>query len=440
MKTVRTPLLLAIFFIAATATARDRRYTRHGAGPMYWMGYEECYVTDKALKEDRWQKSIDWVADNFRDAGYDMVCTDGWIEGAQDVDQNGYITKYNSDWDNGLDYWVKYAASKGLKSGIYYNPLWMTPTAYNLGMTIKDSNKTTKDIRGYHNFNDLIYWVDTDKEGAEQWVKGYVRHFINLGYKFLRIDFLSWYENAYGTERYKKALKWMCEEAGEEIFLSLVMPHSWQHAANELPYGDLIRVSEDVFRGGWDFISGRRRGVFQDCWAQWGNVFDALVKFSDIAGKGKMILDGDFIRLNTCQIDCEREFWISLMAISGSPIAIADQYDTGQGLERFYLNEEIIALNRAGFVGHPLSMDLNDINSSIWCGQLTDGQWVVGLFNREEKPRIMSVNFKDIGLDWNGEVRIHDMWDHTDIESCFQTLSLAVDPHSCRILRLSPNR
>ena len=47
------------------------------------------------------------------------------------------------------------------------------------------------------------------------------------------------------------------------------------------------------------------------------------------------MMDGDFIRLNTCESDTERQFWVSLMAITGSPIAIADQYDTANGCERF---------------------------------------------------------------------------------------------------------
>lgn len=86
---------------------------------------------------------------------------------------------------------------------------------------------------------------------------------------------------------------------------------------------------------GMDFISNRRRGIQQDRWAQWGNAFDGFVGFSDVAARGQIMMDGDFIRLNTCESDTERQFWVSLMAITGSPIAIADQYDTANGCERF---------------------------------------------------------------------------------------------------------
>ena len=83
-----------------TAHARDSKFTRHGAGPMSWMAYEQPFVTDKALEEDRFKRNIDWVAENFLPYGFDMICTDGWIEGGQTTNRNGYITKYNSSWKN----------------------------------------------------------------------------------------------------------------------------------------------------------------------------------------------------------------------------------------------------------------------------------------------------------------------------------------------------
>ncbi len=69
-----------------------------------------------------------------------------------------------------------------------------------------------------------------------------------------------------------------CQEYG--VMLSLVMPNQYNHAENELEYGDMMRVNEDVANGGWDnstrgpekgwtndHISGRRRGQWQPDWA-----------------------------------------------------------------------------------------------------------------------------------------------------------------------------
>lgn len=433
-------ILIASCLLASTALsldARDSRYTRHGSGPLYWMAYEECFVTDKALAEARYKMNVDWVAENFLPYGFDMVCTDGWIEGGQTVNRYGYITKYNSDWEHDWKYWIEYNKSKGLKTGIYYNPFWMTRAAYDKNLPVQGTEKHTRDIAGSTNFNDFIHWVDADKEGAEQWVKGYVRHFIELGFDFLRVDFVNWYENAYGRECYIKMLKWISEACGEDIKFSLVMPNCFDHAAEEVNYCDYMRVSEDVFGGGFDFVSGRRRGVYQEGWANWGNAFDGFIGFADVAGRGGMVMDGDFIRLNTAESDNERQFWISLMAVTGSPIAIADQYDTIGENVRFYQNEEILALNKAGFAARPLSYNCGQSRSSVWAGQLPDGDWVVGLFNREDTEQTFTVSFsKDLGMPQDTRAMVRDLWRKADIGEQTNFYRVSLQPHSCMVVKI----
>lgn len=432
--------ILAAGLLAATAmslTARDSKYTRRGAGPMYWMAYEECFVTDRALSEARYKMNVDWVADNFKEYGFDMICTDGWIEQGQTVNRYGYITKYASDWQNDWTYWIDYNRSKGLKSGIYYNPFWMTRAAYDRNLPVKGTQKNAQDIAGSTKFNDFIYWVDAEKEGAEQWVKGYVQHFIELGFDFLRVDFVNWYENAYGRESYIKMLKWISEACGDKITFSLVMPNCFDHAAEEMKYCDVMRISEDVFGGGFDFVSGRRRGVYQEGWANWGNAFDGFIGFSDVAGRGQFIMDGDFIRLNTAESDSERQFWVSLMAVTGSPIAIADQYDTIGENAHFYQNEEILALNKAGFAGRPLSMNCGQSRSSIWIGQLPDGDWVAGMFNREDSEQTMTVSFsKDLGFAKGTKAMVRDLWRRADLGEQEDMYRVSLQPHSCVVVRI----
>ena len=432
--------ILAAGLLAATAmslTARDSKYTRRGAGPMYWMAYEECFVTDKALSEARYKMNVDWVADNFKEYGFDMICTDGWIEQGQTVNRYGYITKYASDWQNDWAYWIDYNRSKGLKSGIYYNPFWMTRAAYDRNLPVKGTQKNTQDIAGSTKFNDFIYWVDAEKEGAEQWVKGYVQHFIDLGFDFLRVDFVNWYENAYGRESYIKMLKWISEACGDKITFSLVMPNCFDHAAEEMKYCDVMRISEDVFGGGFDFVSGRRRGVYQEGWANWGNAFDGFIGFSDVAGRGQFIMDGDFIRLNTAESDSERQFWVSLMAVTGSPIAIADQYDTIGENAHFYQNEEILALNKAGFAARPLSMNCGQSRSSIWIGQLPDGDWVAGMFNREDSEQTMTVSFsKDLGFAKGTKAMVRDLWRRADLGEQEDMYRVSLQPHSCVVVKI----
>ena len=417
----------------------DTTFNRNkGSGPRYWIAYEYCWVNNKAIPENLWKKNIDWVADNFKSYGYDMISNDGWIENAQTVNNNGYITRYNDEWVHGFAYWNDYIKRKGMKVGIYYNPMWLTKAAFNQNLVVKGTTYRTKDIVGDASFNSELYWVDVAKPGAKEWIQGYVNYFVDLGATYLRIDFLENYEKNYGTAKYAQALQWIKEAAGERILLSLVMPNCYNHGQTELRFGDMIRIDDDCFNGGWDFVSDRKRGTWQQHWPQYGNAFDGFVSFADIGGRGQMILDGDFMRLNTLANDTERKFKVSLFVMAGSPITIADQYNTIGNSAWVYQNKELLALNDLGFVGKPLSYDTRDgYNSSRWIGQLPDGDWVVGLFNREISTRKFSINFaKELGMPAGVSVNVRDLWSHADITINDDSYSVELAAHDCRILRI----
>lgn len=139
------------------------------------------------------EKNIDWIASDYKSSGYDMIVSDGWIEGAQRTNANGYILSHNDGWAHPWTYWANYIKEKGMKLGVYYNPLWVTRGA---------ANDPTKTIAGTpykvgsiassgDKFNDDLYWVDVTKPGAKEYIQGYANYFKKMGVKYLRIDFLS---------------------------------------------------------------------------------------------------------------------------------------------------------------------------------------------------------------------------------------------------------
>ena len=435
----KTIIVVSFLFCITTINARDSKFTQKGTGPMYWIAYEYCIENDIAIPEERWQKNIDWINENFKEYGYDMISNDGWIEAAQTINANGFITKYNSQWENGFKYWNNYIHNKGMKAGIYYNPLWMTRTAFSTNCPVIGTNVFAQDIAGEHSFNSELHWVDVEKKGAEQWIKGYVRYFINLGFIYLRIDFLENYETHYGTEKYAQALKWIAEEAGDEIFLSLVMPNCYNNSETELKYGDMIRISDDCWDGGWNFVSDRKRGIVNIRWPRYWNVFDGFISFSDIAAKGQMIMDGDFMRMNTMNTIEEKQFLFSLMCITGSAICIADQFDTiDDECIEIYTNKELLELNKVGFAAKPISNDIYDnINSTRWIGKLPDGDWVIGLFNREDYSIESGINFTtELGIKSGTVENIRDLWEHKDLGSIADKYIVTLKPRSCKVIRI----
>ncbi|MFC0216637.1 carbohydrate-binding protein [Paenibacillus chartarius] len=440
---------------AVPASARESTFTRSGVGPLYWSTYEYQYTNNGPMDETEWKKNIDWIAAEYKQFGYDLIVSDGWIESAQRTNSNGYILTHNDNWQHDWMYWQRYIASKGMKLGVYYNPLWVTRSAANdPAKKIAGTNIPVSSIANSSDvFNNDLYWVDVNKPGAKEYVQGYVNYFKNMGVKYLRIDFLSWYENGidkgrvigknHGSANYRKALQWMKEAAGDDMELSLVMPHLKSHAANELATGDMVRINEDLARGGWENLSGQRQN-WTNGWSQWANPFQGFTGFSDIAGRGSnMIMDGDFLRMNTFKTNEERKSAISLFTLAGSPIAITDQHSTIGNTGSFYKNANMLSLHNQGFVGKPyyynsksFSSDPHSRDSERWLGQLPNGNWIVGLFNRSDIKATRSIDYvKDLGL--TGSASTKDLWTNESLGSISKHAP-ALPAHGTSVVEIQP--
>ncbi len=430
-----------------------------GAGPLYWSTYGYEFEKNVLIPEAVFKTNVDWVASTFRDYGYAMVCTDGWIDATQQITPNGYITSQADDWEHDWAWWVSYLQSQGLQLGVYYNPLWVTLSATsNPSVTVvgRPDVKVADIVNPGDNFDGggQLQWVDTTRDGAEEYVKGYVTYFRQLGVVFLRIDFLAWYEAgfdqaegtvgvAHGREGYLRALSWMREAAGD-MQLSLVMPNLFDHGSGERLYGDLVRIDNDASYGNWGVLSGGRQS-WQPEWSQWNNPFLGFTGFSDISGRGQMILDGDPLIMASFPTADERQSAINLFTLAGAPIAITDRSDTIGKNASVFQNKEALALRQAGLVGkpiysnnHPFSYDPSSRDPERWIGQLPDGSWALTLINRENGPglRTMSINFAN-AMGISGSAPVRDLWAHQDLGS-MADFKANLRPHASVLLKVTP--
>jgi glucan 1,6-alpha-isomaltosidase len=450
----RPSLTAAMLEPATTPTFRPG-----GAGPLYWSTYSYEEPKNVLIPEAVWKANVDWVASTFRDNGYKMVCTDGWIDHTQGITPNGYILSQADDWEHDWAWWSNYLNSQGLQLGVYYNPLWVTKSAItNPSVTvIGRPDVKVADIVNPGDFFDgggLLQWVDATRDGAEEYVKGYVSYFHQLGAVFLRIDFLAWYEAgfdqsegtvgvAHGRESYLQALQWMREAAGD-MQLSLVMPNLFDHGSGERQYGDLVRIDNDVSFGAWFNLGGGRQ-TWQPVWSQWDNPFRGFTGFSDISGHGQMILDGDPLIMESFSNDGERQTAINLFTMAGAPIAIADRVDTIGKNAPFYQNSEVLALRTAGLVGKPIfsnshayEYDQSSRDCTRWIGQLPDGSWAVGLFNTDDGPKntTKTINFAN-ALGLSSAAAVRDLWAHKDLGS-MTSYKVSLAPHASVLLSVVP--
>ncbi len=423
--------------------------------PLYWSVYEYCYEQslagvaneDMDITSEEWDKIIDWVATDLRPYGYDMICTDGFIPMLA-KDASGYMTHYGS---MSLKELVAKCKAKGLKVGVYDNPLWLhgddkllvPGTDYTFGSLRYNGADEVVNPKN----NDMWFgWIVASHAGAKEYIDGFFKHYHDLGIDYIRMDFMSWYEDGndrnmgnvgrgYGREVYARAMNYIAEAAKKYgVFTSVVMPHLYDDALVEAKYGNMVRIVADTGGGGWWHCSAQEKGKSYANWPNCMNMFDGFTYWSHISGRNKVILDGDFIRLNKFLTKAEKEFVISLQLMAGGPVTVSDQYhNIGDNLQ-FYTNTEMLALNADRFVGKPLADSLNDQNNQIWYGQMTDGSYVVGIFNRDDIYKTVTVNFADLGI--HGEYKVRDLWSHKD-EGVATSVTSKILAHGCKIVKLT---
>lgn len=423
--------------------------------PLYWSVYEYCYEqsqqgvaeADMDISAEEWDRIIDWVASDLKPYGYDMICTDGFIPMLA-KDGTGYMTHYGS---MALKDLVAKCKAKGLKVGVYDNPLWIhgpretkiEGTDYDFSSLYYNGSTSVQNPNAEDRW---FHWAVAENPGTREFIDGFFKHYKGLGIDYIRMDFLSWYEDGkdrnmgvvgrgYGRESYARALSYIAESAKKYgIFTSLVMPHLYNDAEVEAKYGNMVRIVCDTSGGGWWHCSAQDKGKSYTTWPNCMNMFDGFTYWSHIAGRDKVILDGDFIRLNKFDTDAERETVVSLQLMAGGPVTVADQHNTIGDNLKFYTNSELLELNADKFVGKPLSDKLNDKNNEVWFGQMSNGDYIVGLFNRDDNSRAYSLNLSTLGIE--GEWKMRDLWRHAD-EGSVSTISATVPAHGCKIVRLS---
>lgn len=454
----RTSAVAALFVVAAVLTAAavtvaplDASAGNPYHAPLYWSVYEHhilkeyAGVPDNYIPESELLANIDWVETNLKPYGYGMVCVDGWGDVTQ-VNEHGYRTSHSAHWTHDYAWWSAELQSRGMTLGMYDNPLWIHQAAIDDSATIVGTGLLVESLVDPEEDALWFTWVQVDRPGAEEYVKGCVQHYADMGVPYLRVDFLSWFESGYDrnlgtvgpnrpTEHYETALRWMreaCDANG--MYLSLVMPNMFNEAELERRYGHMTRINADCGEGTWWRFSDVSRGIRYPTWSQYESAFDGCAYWSHIAGRDSIDLDGDFIRLNTFASDSEKRSVVSLHLVAGGPVTVSDQYSTIGDDVWLYQNDELLALNADGFTGQPLSNDPTSAASQVWTGQMADGDWVVALFNRETVPHTRSIDLADLGF--AGPVKVRDLWQHADL-GMMTYVSSVVPPHGCLILEVT---
>lgn len=473
--TLTAAVLAVTFAVMIPPSSANARTDSPSAGPMFWSTYGYNVSHGAAMPEALWKDNIDWLAQNFRDSGYRMVTTDGWV-GNFPTDAHGYMTSMEG-WTHSFGYWADYLAHRHMSLGVYMQPLWILGTVVKQNPVIQGTNDIHVSsivhdcLWGDSNGGCYIYNVDVNAPGAEEWVKGYVRHFADYGVKMLTTDFDNAIESLQGSVAYAEALRWINEAAGNDMLIKQDINYCFHSCSAEAQNVDVLRITDDVGTEGWGWKALATNEAVQNCqyvdtypteppapspadpnywlWYRWGNAWDGLACDAAQAAKEHYVMDPDFVDMNTFATAAERQTAMSLFLMAGASIDMTDYCDndtadtfatqpctavTSSSLLNVYRNDDANALNHAGFRGHPLNGD-----AQTWVGRVTDAEgkqhWVIGLFNRTDSAQTRGINLaQELGL--HESVQLKDLWTGETYHAK-ASYQVGLSPHSNQLLELN---
>ena len=335
------------------------------------------------------------VSSGMREAGYIYVNIDDTWEGQRDA--QGEIQS-NSKFPD-MKALADYVHSKGLKLGIYSSPGPKTCAGYEASYGHEEQDAKTYASWGIDYLKyDLCSFRDImDKESGGNPEKAF------------EIE-----KAAYVKMR--KAL----EATGRPIVFSLCQ-YGWN---------DVWKWGPEVGGNLW-----RTTGDINDSYARMGEIGFAQAGLAKYAGPGHWN-DPDMLEVgNGGMTFDEYKTHMTLWSILAAPL-IAGNDLSKMTPETLALldNHEVIAVDQDR-LGREGDRVWAEGPREIWAKPLSGGAKAVGLFNRAETPRTISLTLSAVGF--GNQAKLRDLWAGKDVEAKDGVYSVVVPAHGAVMLKVS---
>jgi alpha-galactosidase len=372
-------MLVLISFGQALAQSADVARTP----PMGWNSWNlfACKVRDAVVRAQ-----ADAMATNgMKEAGYTYINIDDCWQGKRDAQGNIQGNEKFPDMKALTDY----IHGKGLKAGIYSSP-------------------GPKTCAGY--------------EGSYQHEAQDAQQYAKWGFDYLKYDWCSAdkiFQNSDMPVVYKKmgdALK----ATGRPIVFSLCQygvtsVWTWGSQAG----GNLWRTSGDIEANYNSILAlgfGQNPGLERFAGPGHWNDPDMLE-----VGNGKLTLD-------------ENKLHISLWALLAAPLLAGnDLAHMKPEILAILTNKEVLAVNQdsLGQQGHRV-WQIGPID--VWVKPLADGSKAVGIFNKGEPQKPVTVQFSALGVGKSAELR--DLWSGKDLGRFEDSFTTEVPVHGVVLVKI----
>jgi len=216
------------------------------------------------------------------------------------------------------------------------------------------------------------------------------------------------------------------------VFSTSPGPTSTSHAGHIAADANLWRISGD----------------FWDRWAKLNEQFDLLAQWQGAGGPGHWP-DADMIPLGHIAIRSkmggsahsthftrdEQLTLISLWALAPSPLMLGMNLpDNDDWTTALLTNPEVMEVNQDPSGKTARRIFILGLSTELWVRELSDKTRAIGLFNRNDQPVEVNLEWNLIGLRRASQVR--DLWLRKDLGKQKRFVA-EIPPHGCILLRVT---
>jgi len=408
-------------------------------------GWLDWYVTYGQTSEDLILRNVNWLADNLRDYGLELIqIDDGW-QGHHGDRLPGDLGKKPTDWlhanenfPHGMAWLAGRIHEKGFLAG-----LWLVPYATNDAALLREHPD----------------WFLEDPDGGRKtgqgdWARqfGYVldfgnaqvrRHYLTplfktlssrWEYDYFKLDATGWTllgikdqafpnrafvaqklgkKSLSGTEIAREGLEAVRHIVGKKFILACHAP-----CTEVVGLVDAARVAGDMSPG-WEkgplHLLRQTMESFHTHGICWLNDPDCLVI------RPPLTLE-------------QARLFASMFGLTGQHLMLSDLMD-GLDAERVEILRRILPVCAT----RPLDLYPRPDQATVWDLKIERpfGSWdVVGVFNFEEQPARHLIHFADLGLTPESPFIVYDFWNRRCLGRFEREIAIELPPTACRVLAI----
>ena len=372
--------------------------------PMGWISWNlfEGNINERIVKEI----ADAFVENGLKDAGYEYIIIDDLWQGGRD--ENGKIFPDSTKFPGGMKALAAYVHGKGLKFGIY---------------------------------TDIANYTCGGKTGSYGYEASDARTFADWGVDYIKCDYCNAPpEKDSAVQRYSTFID-AVRATGRPVAFAVC---EW---GQREPWLWSTGIGGNVWRTTWDLRDTWTHGQYDSGHNGIMETLDRQAGLERYAGPGHwndpdMLLTGLYGKgasasangAGGCTVT-EYESQFGLWALLAAPLLITcDVRNMDKETKRILTNKEIIAVNQDK-AGKQASRILKQNDKEIWAKPLAGGGWAAGFLNRNDDKTLEITLPLDL-IRMPDTVAARDLWKHKDLGKFKNNITLKVEPHQCRVVKI----